>query len=611
MINTIPAIFRETVAAFSTKDAILFKQSGRYCPISYREFHEHVGHLASALIELGIEPGDRVAILSENRPEWLIADQAILSLGAVVVPIYPTLIADQITYLLEDAGVKAAFCSTAGQVSKIQQASERVSSLEFLVQFEGEIASKRAESRVKAFSDVVAHGAEAAERTERERAERASRITPQWLASIVYTSGTTGEPKGAMLSHGNFVSNALATLEIIDVDYQDVALSFLPLCHVYERIAYYVAISRGITIAFAESIETVGQNVREVQPTYMAAVPRVLEKVHSRILSGLSTEEPLRQEAFWLALELGQVYHATMADVGRVAFPTNALYALADRLVLSRVRQQLGGRLRFIMSGSAPLPASIGAFFQACGIPIVEGYGMTETAPIITINPPERPRFGTVGKPIAGVTVRIAPDGEILCKGPNVMEGYWHKPEATREVLDTEGWFHTGDIGTFDPEGYLRILDRKKELVVMSNGKKVAPQPLENELRQDPLIDQAMICGEGRNYLTALVVPDLPALERWATERDLSFHSTEELVAHPLVRQRVDETIARINSARAPFEQIKRYSLLAREWTPDGGELTLTLKLKRRVIAERYRDRIEGLYAGAQPLVSEKIAVHA
>ncbi len=608
MINTIPAIFRQTVAAFSAKDALSWKEAGRYRSMSYSEFLDRVTHLASALVTMGIGPGDRVAILSENRPEWLIVDQAVLSVGAVVVPIYPTLTADEVAVLFDDAGVKAVFCSTAEQVAKVARLEARVRTLENVVQFEGEAGHTKAR-RVLSFVEVLERGADAAEETERARAELAGQITPHWLASIVYTSGTTGEPKGAMLSHGNFVSNALATTEVLDIDYSDVLLSFLPLSHVLERMAYYVAVAKGAAIAFAENISTFGDNLIEVRPTFVVAVPRVLEKIHARILAKVEAETPLRREAFWLAVEVGQFYHQTMAEYGRVPFPTNLLYAVSDRLAFQGVRETLGGKLRFILSGSAPLPAHIGSFLQACGVPVIEGYGLTETAPVIAINPPDRPRFGTVGKPLPEVAVKIAPDGEILCQGPNVMEGYWHKPEATREVLEADGWFHTGDIGAFDSDGYLRILDRKKELIVMSNGKKVAPQVLENELRQDPLVDQAMISGEGRHYLTALVVPDLAALETWAHARELFYHSTEELLAHPAVRARFDETFARLNSDRAPFEQVKTFAILGREWTPESGELTLTLKLKRRVIADRYRDRIEAMYSGPQPIVSERVAV--
>lgn len=608
MSKTIPAIFRETVTAYSAKDALLVKEKGRYRAMSYREFHDRVTQTASALVELGVGPGDRVAILSENRPEWLIVDQAVLSLGAVLVPIYTTLTPDQVRYILADSAAKLAFGSTETLVAKVLQVRGDLPALEHVFSFE-EIPTRRFQPKIRSFAEVLSAGEDAMERTERVRAELSSKIEPNWLASLVYTSGTTGEPKGAMLSHGNFASNAMAVTQMLDIDHTDTTLSFLPLSHVLERIACYVAISKGVTIAFAESIDKLAANIQEVRPTYLVCVPRVLEKIHDRVMQAVELEAPIKREIFWLAQDVGEQFHTTMQEYGRVPFPTNVLYELADRLVLGKLRERLGGRLRFIISGSAPLPRHVGEFFRNAGIPVIEGYGLTETSPVITLNPPERPRFGTVGKPIPGVTVRIAEDGEILCKGPNVMEGYWHKPEATREALDADGWFHTGDIGEFDAEGYLRIVDRKKELIVMSNGKKVAPQPIENALKEDPLVEQAVLVGEGRNYITALLVPSREAIERWARQHGLEADSLEDLVALPEVRAQFDAIVARINGRLAQYEQIKSYALLASEWTPESGELTPSMKVKRRVVADRYRDRIEALYSGPQPVLSERVAV--
>ncbi|MBM3269223.1 MAG: long-chain fatty acid--CoA ligase [Candidatus Sericytochromatia bacterium] len=610
MSTTIHAIFRETVAAYSAKDALLVKEEGRWRAISYREFHDQVTNLASALLELGVGPGERVAVMSENRPEWLVVDQAVLSLGAVLVPIYTTLTAEQVRYILGDSGAMLCFASSEALIAKVQAVRGDLPALQHVFAFD-EVPNRRGQAKVRAWRDLLEAGAEARERTEHHRAERTAQITPEWLASIVYTSGTTGEPKGAMLSHGNFAANALAVTKILDISYQDTTLSFLPLSHVLERMAYYVAVLKGATIAFAESLDKLTVNLTEVRPTYLACVPRVLEKIHDRVLQSLDEDNPWRKEIFLLAQDVGEFYHRTMEEYGRVPFPTNVLYDMADKVVFSKLREKLGGRIRFILVGGAPLPKEVGEFFRNAGIPVVEGYGLTETAPVIALNPPERPRFGTVGKPVEGVTVQLAADGEVLCKGPNVMEGYWHKAEATREAIDAEGWFHTGDVGRFDADGYLSIVDRKKELIVMSNGKKVAPQPVENALRLDSLVDQAMLVGDGRNYITALLVPSAEGLRAWAARRGLAGTALEDLVGQPEVRAHFDQVVAGVNAKAATFEQIKSYTLIPEEWTVESGEISQKHSLRRKVIAERYRDRIDALYTGPQPVISERVAVHA
>ncbi|MBI6547029.1 MAG: long-chain fatty acid--CoA ligase [Cyanobacteria bacterium NC_groundwater_1444_Ag_S-0.65um_54_12] len=605
MSKTIPAIFRDTVSAFPEKTAMLVKKMGHYHSITYREFDERVEQLAAALLELGIGAGERIAILAENCPQWLIVDQAALSLGAIVVPIYSTLTAEQIRYLLNDAGAKVIFCSDAMQSQKVIVIRHELPALQHIFVFAADCQGHD----IPHFDALLLAGFTAQERTRRARAERYEQITPKCLASLVYTSGTTGEPKAAMLSHGNFSSNVLATGQVIEIADTDTFLSFLPLSHVLERIAYYLAVWRGATIAFAESMETVAANLQEVQPTFLVTVPRMLEKIHQRTLANLANEPPLRRELFWLALEVGEYYHQTRQEFGRVPFPTNLLYELATKLVFRPFRARLGGRLRCIFSGGASLAPSVGQFFMSCGIPVIEGYGLTETAPILTLNPPEAPHFGTVGKAIPGVTIRLKADGEIVCQGPNVMPGYWNQPEATREAIDSDGWFHTGDIGAWDEAGYLRIIDRKKELIVLSNGKKVAPLPLERQLLRQDLIDQAMIVGEGKHYLTALIVPDFPALEAWAGQQELTVGDRPALLTHPSVVAHYDRIICELNRTLAPFEQIKMFALLPDSWTPETGEMTPTLKLKRRVIAEKYRETISALYANAPATIAERMTV--
>lgn len=593
--TTLPALFLQTVERHGAKDALLSKIEGRYRSISYREYKSRVESASAGLLSLNVGVGDRVAILSENRPEWVIADQAVLALGAVTVPIYPTLTPDQIAYLLNDAGVRVMVVSGAEQLQRVMSIRAEVPSLEHVIVLDSEFRTPRGQKAL-AWSDFLEAGATRIDATREERLRRLEALRPDDLASIVYTSGTTGEPKGAMLTHWNFASNALTAAELMGIRASDVQLSFLPLSHVLERVVNYALMARGVAIAYAEGFDSIPQNLLEVRPTLLAAVPRVLEKVHARTMDNLSREPFARREAFYMALELGEYFHQVMDADGRVAFPLNAMYQAADRLVFRKFRERLGGRLRLILSGAAPLHAEVGGFFRAAGIPVIEGYGLTETAPVLTLNPVHRPKYGTVGQTIPGVTLMIAPDGEILAKGPNVMKGYWNKEQATREVIDSEGWFHTGDIGAFDSEGYLTIVDRKKELMVLSNGKNVAPQPIENALKGYPLIEQAVLVGEGRNYISALLVPAWEAVERFARERGITYDERAELLDVLAIRERFDAAVAEVNAGLAPFEQIKRYTLVPQEFTQESGELTPSLKVKRRVIAEKYRSQIEGLY---------------
>lgn len=583
----------------------MYKEGGRYLSLTYREFSRQVEHLAGFLMDAGVGHGDRVALLSENRPEWVVTDQAVLAIGAIDVPVYPTLTGPQVAQLLNDCEAMAAVVSTRAQLDKLFSVASDIPSLQLILVMD-DLADQLPE-RVVRFSEALSRGEAGRDRLKDGLKARREAIRPDDLASIVYTSGTTGEPKGAMLTHHNFGSNSLTAGGILGVESTDIELSFLPLSHVFERVVYYALLASGATIAYAESIETLPQNLIEVRPTLLVSVPRVLEKVYNRTLEKIENDSPLKREVFYAALEIGEFFHKVMNEEGRVVFPTNVLYQAADRLVFKQIREALGGRLRFIISGAAPLAAEIGRFFQIAGIPVIEGYGLTETSPVLAFNPPDRPKFGTVGRPLDGVEVRLADDGEIIARGPNIMKGYWNNEPATREVLDQDGWFHTGDIGRFDDEGYLAIIDRKKEILVMSNGKKVAPQPIENRLQMHPIIEQAMLLGEKRNYISALVVPDPVVAERIAQEAGIEWETTAELLASPTVHAAVAEAIAQENRHLAAFEQIKRFELLPHAFSQEGGELTPTLKLKRRIITEKFRRQIEDLYQGTD----EKVLVKA
>jgi long-chain acyl-CoA synthetase len=563
---------------------------------STRDWFDRVRDLALGLSSLGVVAGDRVAIMSESRPEWLLADFAVLMLGAVTVPVYATLTSAQARYIIQDAGARVAFVSTAEQLDKLQAVRHQLPSLEAIVTF---VPQEPPSVSVLTLAAVAERG-HARLMGEwgvgREFRDRARAIRPEQLATIIYTSGTTGEPKGVMLSHRNLVSNLIAGHAIVPVTHEDVSLSFLPLSHSFERLVSYVYLAHGVTIVFAESMDSVGRDLPIVRPTVMTGVPRVYEKFQARILErGHALPQPRRTLFHWGVT----VAHAKARAMRRGGRPGGVLaleVALAERLVFSKIRSSVGGRLWGLISGSAPLPLHTAEFFHGIGLTITEGYGLTETSPIVTANPIDAPRLGTVGKPIPGVEVRIADDGEILVRGPNVMMGYHNKPEETAAVLK-DGWFHTGDIGALDADGYLRITDRKKDLLVTSGGKKVAPQPIEAVLRRSPLVAEVILLGDRRRFISALIVPDFAALERRL--RDLGRPPAErtELIRRADVLALYDEVVEALNRDLSQFERIKKFRLLPREFTIESGELTPTMKVKRKAVEQNRAAEIEELYS--------------
>ena len=571
-------------------------RGGRIDGLSSKELFERIRDVSLGLTALGVGAGDRVAIISESRPEWLIADLAILVGGAVTVPIYPTLSAAQARYMLQDSGCRVAIASTRLQLDKVQEVRHQLPDLEAAIIMDG-VAP--AESPSVFTFDAVAERGHARLAGEwgsgRGFRDAARAITPDRLATIIYTSGTTGEPKGVMLTHANLVANLKAGAAALDVSENDVALSFLPLSHAFERMVAYVYLYCGVTTIFAESFDTVARDIALVRPTLVTGVPRVYEKIHTRVLEKGQSGSGFRSALFRWAVKVANSRGRT-ALTGKSAGPVGALQAaLADRLVFAKIREGVGGRLRYLISGSAPLPPSIAEFFHGVGLPIIEGYGLTETAPILTVNPADAPRLGTVGRALPGVELRIAEDGEILARGPNVMSGYSNKPGATADVL-RNGWFHTGDIGIIDEQGYLRITDRKKDVLVTSGGKKIAPQPIEAVLKRSPLVSEAVILGDRRKYAAALIVPDFGALERRLKDLGRPMASRAELVARPDVVALYQEIVDGLNRELSQFERIKRIAVLPSEFSVESGELTPTLKVKRKVVEERWRDAIEGLY---------------
>ncbi|MCS7312149.1 MAG: long-chain fatty acid--CoA ligase [Acidobacteria bacterium] len=594
-------MFLHYVRQYDRPDALYVKRHGQYRPISTREFYDHVVELAHFLRSMYVQPGDRVAILSENRPEWFYADMATLSIGGASVPIYATLPPGQVAYILQDAQTVGVFVSTLEQLAKIESiAADLAAFLRFVVLFEEAGDYRPALPAAVQFFSLE----RAMEVGRQDRARQpdwwdraVASVQSEDLATIIYTSGTTGEPKGVMLTHRNFLSNIEAVLQVLSLGPSDVHLSFLPLSHVFERMAgYYTMLTGGARVAFAESIDKVAENLLEIRPTVIIAVPRFYEKVKARIDAMARQLTGLRKRLFEWALRVADRV-GEQRRAGRPVPPWLALqYALADRLVYHKIKARTGGRVRTLVSGGAALRKDIAIFFDNLGLRILEGYGLTETSPVISVNTPTAWKPGSVGRPIPGVEVKIAADGEILTRGPHVMKGYFRRPEATQAAIDPEGWFHTGDIGELDPDGFLYITDRKKDILVTAGGKNIAPQKIENLLKQSPWIEEVMVVGDGRPYPAAFIVPNRERLVAWAQEKGLPVEPYEEFLRHPTVIQLYEQILQDLQTSLARFEQVKRFVLLPQSFTIEAGELTPTLKVRRRIVMEKYEHLIRELY---------------
>jgi long-chain acyl-CoA synthetase len=591
--GTLTKLFFDAVERYDKPDALMVKVGGAYRPISHRTLAERVRRAALGLGALGVRRGDRVAILSENRPEWAIADYACLTVGVTDVPVYPTLPAEQITYILRDSGAVAIFVSNAEQAAKVVKIRGELPALRHVIGFdEGLIGADLTLAEVESRGA----GAETPDAIARYKRE-ALAVQPDDLATLIYTSGTTGEPKGVMLTHDNIYSNVDAARLAVPFEGTDVALSFLPLSHIFERMAgHYLMFATGTTIAYAESIDTVPINMQEVRPTIVCSVPRLYEKMYARVLENALAGSFIKRQIFFWARKVADRW-ADQKLAGRE--PKGALaaqYAVAQKLVFSKLKARTGGRLRYFVSGGAPLAPEINKFFYAAGLVILEGYGLTETSPVIGVNTPDAFRIGTIGKMIAGVEVSIAPDGEILTRGPHVMKGYFNKPEATREVLDADGWLHTGDIGVLE-DGFLRITDRKKDIIVTAGGKNIAPQPIENKVKTNKYVSQAVMIGDKRKYPVLLIVPNYDQLERWAKLKNLIWTDRGQLLTMPTVRAKMEKEVFEELSGLASFEMPKKIALIENDFSIDRGELTPTLKVRRRIVDQRYKSMIDALYA--------------
>jgi long-chain acyl-CoA synthetase len=597
-VRTLCDIFYQAVAL--DKPAHLrFKRGEAWRDISSAEFRRAVEELSMGLRALGLERGERAGILSENRPEWAFADLATLAAAAVDVPIYATLTPTQILYILNDSETKMLFVSTPAQARKVQEIRAQATHLQHVIRMEEMPAD--AAAGTLSIDEVREKGRPALQADPEAVRKRAAEVKEADLATLIYTSGTTGDPKGVMLTHRNLVSNTVGSSQVFAaMGKDDVALSFLPLCHVFERMSgHYLMLLQGCSIAYAESVEKVPANMVEVRPTVMCSVPRLYEKMYARVHEKVASDPPMRQKIFRWAVGVGRAMFGHQIEHTTPGLLLRAQFALADKLVFSKIKERTGGRLRLFVSGGAPLAREIAEFFGAAGLLILEGYGLTETSPVITVNRPDAIKPGSVGLPIKDVEVKIAADGEILTRGPHVMKGYFKKPDATAEAIDPDGWFHTGDIGVIDERGFLTITDRKKDIIVTSGGKNIAPQPIERLLKSSPLVGEVVMIGDRRNFPIALVIPAFEALEKWAREKSVSFTTREELIGRPEVVALYEQTVKETTGHLAQFERIKKIALLPREFSIETGELTPKLSVKRRVVEQKYKDVIDRLYEGA------------
>jgi long-chain acyl-CoA synthetase len=590
MVETLSQLFLNTCRTYRKPNLLAAKRDGRYVPISTAEFEARVRNLSAGLRELGLKVGDKVVIFSENRPEWVMTDFAVLCAGGVTVPIYTSLMPELVKYIINDSDATIVVCSNRDLWLKVDAVRKSLVKVRHFLMIDEE-----APAGVTTLGEVAGRGRATAAADPGVFDAAAAAVKPDDLASIIYTSGTTGTPKGVMLSHGNFVSNTKALDAVVDFVHTDQILSFLPLSHVLERMTTFSFLYKGASIAYAESVDTVAENLTEVLPTIMISVPRLFDKIYARVMDNILTQSFVKKRVFFWALRVGKKCGSRRLRKEPIPTALSAQRKLAEHLVFSKIVERTGGRVKFFVSGGAPLSKDVAEFFYALGITILEGYGLTETSPVLTCNTFERLRFGTVGPPVPGVEIRIAPDGEILARGPNVMKGYYKKEEESREALEG-GWFHTGDIGYLDPDGFLVITDRKKDLIVTAGGKNVAPQPIENLLRANPYILNAVVVGGSRKFISALIVPDFEKLEAYARSNGIPFKGRAELCGREEVRDFILAEVNRSTPDLASYERIKKVALLDRDFEISAGEMTPTLKIRRSYVEEKFKPIIDGLY---------------
>jgi len=586
-------MFHDVCEKFPERTGFMYKEGEQYKSITFKEANTQVAQIAAGLASLGTGKSDKVLLLSENRPEWAFSDYAILSLGAITVPIYPTLLPSHIQFIVNNSDGKTIIVSQDYQLKKILEIKDKLPNLKNIILMEGD-----APPDVISWRKILEIGTEYQKSHPNFLNESLAQINREDLASIIYTSGTTGVPKGVMLSHGNFLSNIEGGLSVLHVSEEDTFLSFLPLSHVFERMAgHFLATHSGATIAYAENVETVANNLQEVHPTIMTSVPRFFEKVYARVLDSLEEGSALKKKIFLWAIEVGKKANVYKQKGLPLTGFLKIKYGIANKLVYSKLRERVGGRIRFFVSGGAPLSREINEFFNAAGLLLLEGYGLTESSPVITVNQDKNFKFGTPGLPIPNVEVAISEDGEILTRGPHVMQGYYKNEEETKEALNNEGWLHTGDIGYLDKDGFLYITDRKKNIIVTSGGKNVAPQAIENLLITSKYIEQAIVLGDKRKFCSAFIVPAFDNLKAYAKKNNLQFANEEELINLTEIKDLYRKEIDRLSVDLASYETIKKFHLLKEPFTIESGDLTPTLKIKRNVVEQKYKNIIDQFYA--------------
>lgn len=590
MVTTLAQLLVNSVTSFPKPDFMLVKKGGVYTPISTQEFGDGVKHLALGLKALGFEAGQRLCLLSENRPAWTMTDFATLCAGGLTVPIYTTLVSEQVRYIIDDSDASIVVVSNADQWKKVEPLRTGLAKVRHYITFADE-----APAGVLTLKAVQEKGRALAASQPGLFDELVARVKPGDEATLIYTSGTTGVPKGVILTHDNLVSNIRTSAEIIRISSEDTALSFLPLSHVLERMVMFTYVYKGATVAFAESVEAVAQNLLEVRPHLMVSVPRVFEKIYTKVMDQVLTSPALRRKIFFWALKVGKSCAALKLEGKPVPGGLSFKRSIAAKLVFSKIIAKTGGRVRLFVSGGAPLSKDIAEFFYAIGLTILEGYGLTETSPVISINTFEATRLGTVGKVIPGVEVKIAADGEILARGPNIMKGYYKKEAETREVFEDD-WFKTGDIGRFDDDGFLVITDRKKDLIITSGGKNIAPQPIENLLKTSPYVANAVVIGDRRRFVSALVVPQFEKLAEYAKGQGIAFAGMEELVRDKRIVAFLLDEVTKATPQLASYERIKKIAVLPRDFEIEKGEITPSLKVRRANVTAAHQALIDALY---------------
>jgi long-chain acyl-CoA synthetase len=580
---------------FPSHTAYSYKKDGQWVALAFKEAVEQAEKIAAGFAFYGIKKGDRVALISTNRVEWALIDYAALALGAALVPVYPTLLKDQVQYILNDSQAKIVIVENKEQIEKVNGVRDKLDNVDHYFYIEKIVETDntpwhdldtlidKGDSFLKNNPDYITNSIQD--------------IKKEDVATIIYTSGTTGEPKGAILSHKNFLSNLDCVSQLFECYPEDVFLSFLPLSHILERTAgHYFSCYSAAMVAYAESVDAVAANMQEIKPTLMISVPRLYEKMYSRILEAVDSGSPLKRKLFYWSLIVGRNYMNLLREKQIIPFSLKIKKGIATKLVFSKLKNRVGGRLRYFVSGGAPLSAEIGEFFNAAGLIILEGYGLTETSPGISFNSPKAYKFGTVGFPLPGYEVKIAEDGEILTRGDHVMIGYLNKEEESKEVIDADGWFSTGDIGFIDDEGYLTITDRKKNIIVTSGGKNIAPQPIENKLVTGKYIEQAVVIGDNRKFCSAVIVPDGEAAISWAKTENIEYDNLESLINHPEFNTVLQKEIDLLTEDLSSYERIQKIVLVSTPFSQETGELTPSLKVKRKVVEEKYALQIDELY---------------